>query len=82
MIRSKLFFNFHHPSRKVNSIYFDTNNYSSIRQNLDGISEKKKIRVRWYGDKKTITDPILEIKSKKGFEVSKKNFDFRQNLDC
>ena len=42
LIRSKLFFNFHHPSRKVNSIYFDTNNYSSIRQNLDGISEKKK----------------------------------------
>lgn len=74
LIRSKLFFNFHHPSRKVNSIYFDTNNYSSIRQNLDGISEKKKIRVRWYGDKKNITDPILEIKSKKGSETKKEIF--------
>ena len=74
LIRSNFFFNIHYPSRKVNSIYFDTNNYSSIRQNLDGISEKKKIRVRWYGDKKNITDPILEIKSKKGSETKKEIF--------
>ena len=42
LLRSKLFFRTQYPSRKVNSIYFDTHDYISIRQNLDGISEKKK----------------------------------------
>ena len=73
LMRSKLFFNFHYPSRKVNSIYFDTNNYSSIRQNLDGISEKKKIRVRWYGDKDLKkTDGQFELKFKNNKLGSKK----------
>ena len=61
--------------RQVNSIYFDDENHTSIKQNIDGISEKKKYRLRWYGDFKIITNPTFEIKSKKGFEVSKKNFD-------
>jgi SPX domain protein involved in polyphosphate accumulation len=61
--------------RQVNSIYFDDEHYTSVNQNIDGISEKKKYRLRWYGDFKNITKPTFEIKSKKGFEVSKKNFD-------
>ena len=44
LIRSNLFFKKHYPQRRVNSIYFDTSNYVSIRQNLDGVSNKKKIR--------------------------------------
>ena len=73
LIRSNLFFRTQFPSRKVNSIYFDTQNYTSIRQNLDGVSNKKKIRIRWYGNKNTITDPVIEIKSKKGFETKKES---------
>ena len=42
LLRSNLFFRTQYPSRKVNSVYFDTNNYVSIRQNLDGVSIKKK----------------------------------------
>ena len=36
-------FNFHEsfPLRKVNSIYFDDTELSSIYQNLDGIAQKK-----------------------------------------
>ena len=41
LIRSNLFFRSQYPSRIVNSIYFDTYNYTSIRQNLDGVSNKK-----------------------------------------
>lgn len=63
------------PDRQVNSIYFDDEHYTSINQNFDGISEKKKYRLRWYGDFENITNPTFEIKSKKGFEVSKKNFE-------
>ena len=73
LIRSNLFFKKHYPKRRVNSIYFDTSNYASIRENLDGVSNKKKIRLRWYGKSDRITNPILEIKSKKGFETKKEN---------
>ena len=44
------FFKEQYQNRKVNSIYFDDLNYSSIKQNLDGVSDKKKYRIRWYGD--------------------------------
>jgi SPX domain protein involved in polyphosphate accumulation len=73
--RSNFLFTNQFSDRQVNSIYFDDENYTSIKQNIDGISEKKKYRLRWYGDFKIITNPTFEIKSKKGFEVSKKNFD-------
>ena len=43
MIRSNLFFKTQYPLRKVNSIYFDDKNFSSILENLDGAREKKKI---------------------------------------
>ena len=71
LLRSKFLFNFQYEKRKVNSIYFDDRNYSSIRENLDGVSEKKKYRIRWYGKKNIVTDPNFEIKSKKGFETKK-----------
>ena len=74
LIRSKLFFKTHFPPRKVNSIYFDTQNFSSIKENLDGISNKKKVRLRWYGKLDKLIDPIIEIKSKKGFETKKESF--------
>ncbi|MDA9702850.1 VTC domain-containing protein [Candidatus Pelagibacter sp.] len=73
LLKSDFFFNYHYPRRQVNSIYFDDLNYSSIIQNLDGISEKKKFRLRWYGNKSIIENPILEIKEKKGFETQKRS---------
>ncbi len=77
-MRSNLFFRKQYPSRKVNSVYFDTYNFISIRQNLDGVSYKKKIRVRWYGNKNKITKPVIEIKSKKGFETKKDSTTIRE----
>jgi len=73
--RSNFSFMNQFSDRQVNSIYFDDENHTSIIQNIDGISEKKKYRLRWYGDFKIITNPTFEVKSKKGFEVSKKNFE-------
>ena len=81
LIRSKLFFRTQYPLRKVNSIYFDTNKYTSIRQNLDGVSNKKKIRIRWYGDKNIIKNGMIEIKSKKGFETKKESMSIRELHD-
>jgi hypothetical protein len=50
-----------YPSRRVNSLYFDTYDYSSIKDNISGISNRKKIRLRWYNE---FEKPSLEIKNK------------------
>ena len=60
------------PNRLVNSIYFDNDIYDSVNQNLDGINDNIKFRVRWYGKKNIIQQPTLEIKIKKDFQSIKK----------
>ena len=82
LIRSNLFFRTQYPTRKVNSVYFDTYSYTSIRQNLDGVSYKKKIRVRWYGNREIINNPVIEIKSKKGFETKKESIAIKELQIC
>ena len=81
---------FHNPyeNRTVNSIYFDTNDYSFLRANIDGISFRKKIRIRWYNS--DLNNIFFEEKVKRNFLVSKKieriNFlfyikSFQESLD-
>ena len=81
LIRSNFFFSIQYPKRRVNSIYFDNSNYSSIRQNLDGVSNKKKIRIRWYGEENKLIKPLLEIKSKKGSETKKESYKINELND-
>tara|TARA_Y100000590_G_C15521902_1_gene939679 strand:- start:187 stop:861 length:675 start_codon:yes stop_codon:yes gene_type:complete len=78
LLRSNLFFLNNYPRRSVNSIYFDDYNFSSIRENLDGVSNKKKIRIRWYGKEEKLKNPRLEIKSKKGSETIKNNYSINE----
>ena len=59
-----------HEERKVNSIYFDKN-YQSLIDNLEGISERKKLRIRWYGDENKFKSFFIEEKIKKNFLSSK-----------
>ena len=63
---------FHNPykNRTVNSIYFDTNDYSFLRANIDGVSFRKKIRIRWYNN--DLNNFFFEEKVKRNFLVSKK----------
>lgn len=49
--------------RIVNSIYFDTESLELYKQNINGLSKRKKYRVRWYSDKDFSN---LEIKIKTG----------------
>jgi hypothetical protein len=65
--KSNFLFSELYEKRFVNSIYFDDKNFTSIHQNLDGLNDKIKYRVRWYGGKNKILNPKLEIKSKRGF---------------
>lgn len=82
ILRSKLLFNEIYTARTVNSLYFDDCKFSSIIQNLDGLMNKVKYRIRWYGNKNIILKPQLEIKSKKGFISSKEtiNLDIEEKI--
>jgi SPX domain protein involved in polyphosphate accumulation len=56
-----------YPDRFINNIYFDTEDYQYFKDNVEGVSNRKKIRIRWYGSllDQNIT-PVLEYKIKRG----------------
>lgn len=54
----------HFPKRTVNSIYFEDHSFSSVKDNISGISKRKKVRLRWYD--KDNTSPFIEIKKRSG----------------
>ena len=66
--KSNFNFKIQHPKRTVNSLYFDDYNHTSVKQNLDGSTDKSKIRLRWYGKNNfLISNAMLELKIKKNF---------------
>tara|TARA_B100000780_G_scaffold144024_1_gene100746 strand:+ start:220 stop:906 length:687 start_codon:yes stop_codon:yes gene_type:complete len=53
--------------RKVNSLYLDDINMQNVEDNLAGINNREKERIRWYGETfGKIKSPVLEIKIKRG----------------
>lgn len=64
-----------YPNRRVNNIYFDTPDYNTFQDNVDGVANRKKYRVRWYNDNPTdIQNPKFEIKIKSNQLGDKKIF--------
>ena len=61
-----------YDQRLVNNIYLDNYNFSSVNDNFDGLSKRKKYRIRWYGDHFDRSKKTLEIKSKSEYLNSKK----------
>ena len=60
--------------RIINNIYFDDINFKFFRENVDGISDRIKIRVRWYGNTfGEIENSKLEFKIKQN-NLGEKNF--------
>lgn len=55
-----------YPARRVNSVYFDTPQLGSFHDNLAGVSDRCKLRLRWYGDDLTEATGTLELKIKQG----------------
>ena len=67
-LKSKFLFRTNFPDRTVNSIYFDDFKNSCVSENLEGVNEKTKFRLRWYGKNNHILkNPKLEFKVKKNF---------------
>ncbi len=64
-----------YQQRYVNNIYFDTVNASHYYNNVDGVSNRLKVRIRWYDDLfGFIEEPALELKTKTGFLGGKIRF--------
>jgi len=64
-----------HHERSVNNIYFDSIAMANYLDNVDGKSQRLKVRIRWYGDLfGASTHPVLEIKAKDGLVGSKTSY--------
>ena len=57
------------PDREISSIYLDTLNFDFAKNNINGVSERKKIRIRWYNN--DLEKIYLEEKNKRNFFVQK-----------
>ena len=55
--------------REISSIYLDTLNFDFAKDNINGVSKRKKIRFRWYND--DYSKIYLEEKNKQNFFVKK-----------
>ena len=72
--------------RNVNNVYFDSLDKVNYHKNIDGISDRFKIRIRWYNNLfGSVKNPKLEIKIKKNSQNYKNiyqlsNFKFEKNL--
>ena len=62
-----------HPTRFINNIYFDSLNFDSYFENVEGESERNKYRLRWYGVQFDTIKPTFEVKIKKDQVNKKKN---------
>jgi len=51
-----------HPTRVVQSVYFDTTFGRALEENLAGASRREKLRFRWYGEDATSVAGSLERK--------------------
>ena len=66
--------------RNIHNIYLDTEEYQFFQENIAGISERKKIRIRWYGKEHGYIKPSLEIKQKSGLVGTKYVFSLPEIL--
>lgn len=60
------------PERKINNLYYDDFNLSSLNNNVEGLSSRKKHRIRWYGETFVASKKIIEIKIKEEFLNTKR----------
>ena len=64
-----------YPGRSVQSIYFDDPEFNSVKDNLTGISDRRKLRLRWYHMGPESSTPKLELKIKNGRLGFKRHFE-------
>lgn len=64
-----------HAQRRINNIYLDDAAFGNYFTSVEGIADRYKARIRWYGDSMHFAqNPICEIKEKKGLSGNKWRF--------
>jgi SPX domain protein involved in polyphosphate accumulation len=61
-----------HNARRVNSLYFDTDNLANYRDSIEGCIPRSKTRIRWYGEK-ALKD-ILQINIERKYQTENGRF--------
>ena len=65
-----------YPPRQVNNLYLDSLTLQNYHESIDGVRDRTKIRIRWYGELRgRVPAPCLEFKIKRGLLGFKKQFD-------
>lgn len=67
-----------YENRMVHSIYFDDVDFSSVKENLTGLPERKKLRLRWYGNQ-IDSIVVFEVKTKNGRLGNKVSYPITSN---
>ncbi len=66
-----------YPPRFINNLYLDTRGLDYYAANVSGTMNRRKVRIRWYGDLFAgMQDPTLEIKRKTGLVGHKIQYPF------
>ena len=61
-----------YPPRYVNNLYLDSEGMDNYTDNVSGVGDRRKVRIRWYGDLfGAIENPALEFKIKAGLVGAK-----------
>lgn len=82
LVEDGLFLTRKHVLRKVNNIYFETPDWQSYSDNVDGISRRVKTRLRWYGTARSgQIDARFEVKSRANSTGSKLVSEFNLDFD-
>lgn len=53
-----------YEQRFINNVYLDDYNFSNVLENVEGISNRKKTRIRWYGELFSDSKKTIEFKIK------------------
>jgi hypothetical protein len=52
------------PPRIVNNLYLDTHDMQWLDESVEGLSERRKVRLRWYGEQTGSISASFEVKRK------------------
>ncbi|MEI4550970.1 polyphosphate polymerase domain-containing protein [Pseudoalteromonas spongiae] len=75
LMAHSMMFREHFAPRDINSLYLDTPFLARFEENLSGISTRKKVRIRWYGELHHAHQAKLEFKHRQGGKGFKVTFD-------
>ena len=66
-----------YPKRAINSCYFDSHDLRCFYDSDEGVLPRKKIRLRWYENKKKITKEIKVSSIEGRFKTSENFYDYK-----